>query len=116
MSLGMEILGGVIGAALGLAVGYGNMHITKSAVRKQGASGLMGTNMIRMLVNFTLILVIFLMRKISPLGFVGTLLGAAIGLSVGNIYFIVKLSRQWSEQTTAEADATHESGGEMDEN
>lgn len=116
MGLGMELLGGVIGAAAGLAVGYGNMCITKSSVRKQGAAGLMGTNMVRMLVNFTLILVIFLLRKISPLGFVGTLLGAAIGLSVGNIYFIVKLSRQWSDQTTAEADAEQKSGGEMDEN
>lgn len=116
MSLVPELIGAVVGAAVGLAVGYGNMRITKRAVQKQGAAGLMGTNMIRMLVNFAVVLVIFLLRKVSPLGFYGTLLGAAVGLSVGNIYFIVRLSRQWSEQTLAEADNAQESGGESDEN
>ena len=116
MALGLELLGGAVGVAVGLAVGYGNMLITKSAVQKQGAAGLMGTNMIRMLVNFTVVLVIFLLRKVSPLGFYGTLLGAAIGLSVGNIYFIVRLSRQWSEQTLAEDEPAQDTGGESDEN
>ncbi len=116
MALGTELIGALVGAAVGVAVGYGNMRITKRAMRKDAATAIMATNMIRMLINFAVLLVIFLLRKVSPLGFVGTLLGAAVGLSVGNIYFIVKLSRQWSEQTTAEADATHESGGEMDEN
>ena len=115
MSLVSELIGGAVGVAVGLAVGYGNMQITKRAVQKQGTAGVMGTNMIRMLVNFTVLLVIFLLRKVSPLGFYGTLLGTAIGLSVGNIYFIVRLSRQWSDQTLAEAETAQESGGERDE-
>ena len=112
MALGMELLGGVVGAALGVAVGYGNMRITKRALKKNAASAIMGTNAIRMLVNFAVLLVVFLLRNISPLGFYGTLLGAAVGLSVGNVYFIMRLSRQWSEQTLAEDDAKPEIGGD----
>jgi hypothetical protein len=115
MSLVPELIGGVVGVAVGLAAGYGNMLITKRAVQKQGTAGLIGMNTVRMLVNFAVVLVIFLLRKVSPLGFYGTLLGAAVGLSVGNIFFIVRLSRQWSEQTIAEADAAQQNGGESDE-
>lgn len=97
MSLISELIGAVVGAAVGVAVGYGNMRITKRAMRKDAASAVMATNMLRMLVNFAVLLVIFLLRKISPLGFYGTLLGAAVGLSVGNIYFIMRLSKSWSE-------------------
>ena len=112
MSLVPELIGGAVGAAVGLAVGYGNMLITKRAVQKQGTAGLIGMNTVRMLVNFLVMLVIFLLRNISPLGFYGTLLGAAVGLSVGNVYFIMRLSRQWSEQTLAEDDAKPEIGGD----
>jgi arginine exporter protein ArgO len=115
MALGTELIGALVGAAVGVAVGYGNMRITKRAMRKDAATAIMATNMIRMLINFAVLLVIFLLRKVSPLGFVGTLLGAAVGLSVGNIYFIVRLSRQWSESALAEsekrADGENESGG-----
>ena len=113
MALGTELIGALVGAAVGVAVGYGNMRITN--MRKDAATAIMATNMIRMLINFAVLLVIFLLRKVSPLGFVGTLLGAAVGLSVGNIYFIVRLSRQWSESALAEsekrADGENESGG-----
>ena len=112
MSLGMEILGALVGAAVGVAVGYGNMRITKRSMRKDAASAIMATNMIRMLINFAVLLVIFLLRNVSPLGFVGTLLGAAVGLSIGNIYFIVRLSREWARAAAAEqADGENESGG-----
>ena len=114
MAIGLELVGAVVGAAVGVAVGYGNMRITKRSMRKDAAGAIMATNMVRMLINFAVLLVIFLLRNISPLGFVGTLLGAAVGLSVGNIYFIVKLSRAWSEQTTAEAEQEQESGGASD--
>ena len=112
MSLVPELLGAVVGVGVGLAVGYGNMRITKRAMKKNAASAIMGTNAIRMLVNFAVLLVVFLLRNISPLGFYGTLLGAAVGLSVGNVYFIMRLSRQWSEQTLAEDETKPEIGGD----
>ena len=116
MSLISELIGAVVGAAVGVAVGYGNMRITKRAMRRDAASAIMATNMIRMLINFAVLLVIFLLRKVSPLGFYGTLLGAAVGLSVGNVYFIMRLSRQWSEETLAEHEAEPENGGDTGEN
>jgi len=112
MSLVPELLGAVVGVGIGLAVGYGNMRITKRALKKNAASAIMGTNAIRMLVNFAVLLVVFLLRNISPLGFYGTLLGTAVGLSVGNIYFIMRLSRQWSEQTLAADETKPEIGGD----
>ena len=116
MSLLPELIGAVVGAAVGLAVGYGNMRITKRAMRKDAATAIMATNMVRMLINFAVLLVIFLLRKVSPLGFYGTLLGAAVGLSVGNVYFIMRLSRRWSEETLAEHEAEPENGGDTGEN
>ena len=116
MSLVPELIGAVVGVGVGLAVGYGNMCITRRAMRKDAASAIMATNAVRMLVNFLVMLVIFLLRNISPLGFYGTLLGAAVGLSVGNVYFIMRLSRQWSEETLAEHDAEPENGGDTGEN
>ena len=114
MSLVSELIGAVVGAAVGLAVGYGNMRITKRAMRKDAATAIMATNAIRMLINFAVLLVIFLLRKVSPLGFYGTLLGAAIGLSIGNVYFIVRLSRAWSESVVkgeSKTEVKNESGG-----
>lgn len=116
MALGMELLGGAIGAAVGLAVGYCNMRITKRSVQKHGPGGVMATNAVRMLINFLLLLVIWLVRNVSPLGFIGTLIGAAVGLSVGNMYFIVKLSRELSESYDAAAESAQESGGDSGEN
>ena len=116
MALGMELVGGAVGVVLGLAVGYGNMRITKRSMKKLGPSGLMATNAVRMLCNFLLLLVIWLVRNISPLGFIGTLIGAAVGLSVGNLYFIVKLSRELSESYDAPDEPAQESGGDSDEN
>lgn len=114
MSLLPELIGAVVGAAVGLAVGYGNMRITKRAMRKDAATAIMATNMVRMLINFAVLLVIFLLRKVSPLGFYGTLLGAAVGLSIGNVYFIVRLSRSWSESIVndePQAENESENGG-----
>ncbi|MBQ6597065.1 MAG: hypothetical protein IJH79_05885, partial [Lentisphaeria bacterium] len=108
MSLQAELLGGVAGAAAGLLIGWINMRITRRSMGRDSMSAVMGTNMIRMLINFALLLLIFLVRNVSPFGFTGTLLGAAAGLSVGNVLFIMKLRRDLSRDSQEKAEVSEQ--------
>lgn len=97
----MYLLGGLAGFLLGLAVGFCNMCITKHSMKKQNGDGVgavMGTNVLRQFLNFAALAVVFLLRKVIPLPFYGTIIGTALGLSVGNVFFIWLLTKQMERQ------------------
>ena len=117
---GQIILGALLGFVFGLFFGYGNMRITKAAVKKNGGNGLsavMTTNFIRSLVNVIALAVVFFTRKLVPLPFTATLLGAATGLAVGNVFFTWLLTKEMKRDMEAAAAAEAiENGGESNEN
>lgn len=106
MSLGAELLGGVIGAAAGFLVGWVNMHVTKRSMGRDSLNAVMAANMIRMLIDAALLLAIFLLRNVLPFGFTGTLIGAALGLTAGNLFFVMRLRRRLSDDTREQTEVS----------
>lgn len=97
----MYLLGGLAGFLLGLAVGYCNMCITKHSMKRQNNNDIgtvMGTNVLRQLINFATLAIVFLLRNVIPLPFYGTIIGTALGLSAGNVFFIWLLTKQTEQQ------------------
>lgn len=96
----------VLGLALGMAFGYCNMLITRSAVKKNGGDGLSAitaTNMIRSLVNVIALAIVFFTRNLVPLPFYATLLSAATGLAGGNVLFTWLLTKEMKRDMEAAA-------------
>lgn len=96
-----QVLGALIGAAFGVLIGYCNMRITKHSVKKKngdGVGGVMATNLIRQVINIAALALVFLLRNVLPLPFVGTIIGTALGLSGGNVLFIWLLTRQMARE------------------
>ena len=97
----MYLLGGLAGFVFGLVIGYCNMCITKHSMKKQDGNGVgavMSTNMLRQLINLIALALVFLLRNVIPLPFYGTIIGTALGLSVGNVLFIWLLRKQMERQ------------------
>lgn len=107
MPVWMYLLGGLAGIIFGLVVGYCNMLITKRSMKKQNGDGVgavMGTNVLRQFLNFAALAAVFLLRNVIPLPFYGTIIGTALGLSIGNVLFIWLLTKQMERQKQQQED------------
>lgn len=114
-SVPQYILGALLGVLFGLVFGYLNMRITKAAVKKNGGDGLAAvaaTNMIRTFVNVAALAVVFFMRNLVPLPFYATLLGCALGLSVGNVFFVWLLTKEMRKEMESRPKPEDSEGGE----
>ena len=113
-SAGQYVLGALLGLALGLLFGYGNMRITKRAVKKNNGDGLAAvtaTNLIRSLVNVAALAIVFFTRKLVPLPFYATIIAAATGLAFGNVYFTWLLTKEMKKDMEAAQKQKADSGG-----
>lgn len=119
-SAGQYALGILLGLALGMLFGYGNMRITKRAVKKNHGDGLAAvaaTNMLRSLVNVVALAIVFFTRKVVPLPFYATLIATATGLAIGNVFFTWLLTKEMKrDMEAAAAEKAKQNGGESDEN
>jgi uncharacterized membrane-anchored protein YhcB (DUF1043 family) len=117
---GQYVLGALLGLALGLLFGYGNMRITKRAVKKNNGDGLAAvaaTNMLRSLVNVIALAIVFFTRKVVPLPFYATLIATATGLAIGNVFFTWLLTKEMKrDMEAAAAEKAKQNGGESNEN
>ena len=119
-SVGQYALGILLGFALGMLFGWGNMHITKRAVKKNNGDGLAAvaaTNMLRSIVNVVALAIVFFARKALPLPFYATIIATATGLAIGNVFFTWLLTKEMKrDMEAAAAEKAKQNGGESDEN
>ena len=103
-SAGQYVLGIVLGLALGMLFGYGNMRITKRAVKKNNGDGLAAvtaTNLIRSFVNVVALAIVFFTRNLVPLPFYATIIATATGLAFGNVFFTWLLTKEMKKDMEA---------------
>ena len=98
MGAGSYVLGGLAGLVFGLAVAWCNMLLTKRSMQKQDASAIMGVNVLRQVINIAALALVFLLRNVIPLPVYGTLIGTALGLSVGNVLFVWLLTKKMEQK------------------
>lgn len=116
-SAGQYAVGILLGFALGMAFGFCNMLITRTAVKKNGGNGLSAiaaTQMIRSFVNVAALALVFFTRNLVPLPFYATLLSTATGLAIGNVLFTWLLTKEMKrdmEQKQAESADSDDEGG-----
>ena len=115
MDVGMIALSILVGVVLGVAAGYLNMCITRSAVKRNGGDGLAAvtaTNFARMIVNFAVLALIFFTRSAVPLNFYATLISCALALSAANPLFVLRLTKQMQKEMDIAAAKADDEGGE----
>ncbi len=95
---------GLGGAVFGLTGAYVNMLISRAGVKSDNFAGVMGVNMLRMLVNIIVLLVCIFVCRSFKLPLVLTVLAAAMGLSVGGMLFLKRLTKEIQSQSDAAAD------------
>lgn len=88
------VIGALVGIAWGAAVSFLNYFITKRSLAKQSTSAVMGTNLVRNVVNIVALAVVFLLRKYLPFSYEATLIATAIAMSAFTIFLTFKLSKK----------------------
>lgn len=94
MPMESYIIGGLIGAAIGLAVAGCGAWVTRRSLKKDKTAAVMGASFLRMLLDIATLLVLYLLRNVLPFPFYGVIIGAALGLSVGGILFAALAGRK----------------------
>lgn len=89
-----DILSVLGGALLGLAVAYVNMRISKANMNASNMAAVMGTNMLRLLLDAAALAVCYFVCKAYELPMMATLIAAAVGLSVGGMAFLRGMVRK----------------------
>ena len=90
--------GALAGLLLGLLVAFINGRISLRLLEKGNVNAAMLSIAARMGLDLVTLVGIYLLRKVNPLPFEPTIIGAAMGLSLGGIYFAMRLSRKLKEQ------------------
>lgn len=100
MSLFQYALGAVAGLAFGSLIAYLNSRITKKYLNKnkdksgpEGAASAMGVSALRMLISVLALAAVFFTRKLIPLPFTATIIGAAVGLTAVSFAFLWHLTK-----------------------
>lgn len=88
------IIGGLIGAAIGLAVAGCSAWLTRSGLKKGKTNVVMGAGFLRMLLDLATLSAIYLLRDVLPFPFYGMIIGAALGLSVGGVLFALHMGKK----------------------
>lgn len=87
------VLSAVGGAVFGLAVAYVNMLISKANLGSDSLAGIMGVNMLRMLIDVIALAATYFGCKALNLPLAVTLIAAALGLSVGGMLFLKQMTK-----------------------
>ena len=88
------LLGGLSGAAFGVAVALLAVRIGAVCTSRGGDGGVMAAMTMRMLLDAAALGAVFLLRHVLPLPFEATLIGTALGLSLTGMVMSWRLSRQ----------------------
>jgi len=94
MSAAQIVMGALAGLALGVTVALINGVFTRRAVAKGTSAAMAAAMGCRMALDVALLAGIYLLRNVIPLPFEPTLIGAALGLSLGGIVSAAAISRQ----------------------
>ena len=87
------VLSAVGGAVFGLAVAYVNMLISKANLGSDSLAGIMGVNMLRMLIEVIALAATYFGCKALNLPLAVTLIAAALGRSVGGMLFLKQITK-----------------------
>lgn len=87
----LSVLGGLL---LGAAAAYLNMCISKKQMTSSTVAEVMGVNMLRMLIDALALGAAYLAALKLELPMIATLAAVAVGLSVGGVLFLSKLTKK----------------------
>ena len=90
----MTIVGVVCGLIWGTAAAFLNFSITKGSVSKNSAAALTGASVLRLVVDFAALGLVFLLRGLLPFRFEYMLVATAIAMSLTTIFCAYRLSNQ----------------------
>ena len=92
--MGDILLGGLLGALLGVAVALLGGRISSAVLQRKGESGIMAAMAARLALDAAALGAVFLARRALPLPFEPTIIGTALGLSLTGILLGWRLSRR----------------------
>ena len=92
------VLSAVGGAVFGLAAAYINMLISKANLKSESLAGIMGANMLRMLVDVIALVATYFGCNALNLPLAVTLIAVALGLSVGGMLFLKQITKKIQSQ------------------
>ncbi len=98
MPIGQYILGGLIGLIFGTAVAAVGAMLTRRSLEKSKTSAVLGVSFLRQLMDILALLVVFLLRKVMPFHLYAVLIGTAMGLSVGGIVLVTRISKKMEQK------------------
>ena len=90
----MTVLAAVCGVIWGMAAALLNFWINKKSIEKNSTAALTGASMLRLLVDFAALGLVFLLRKVLPFSFEVMLVATAIAMSLTTIFCAYRLSSQ----------------------
>lgn len=88
------IIGGLIGAAIGLAIAGFGAWLTRRSLTRDKTAAVMGASFLRTLLDIVTLLAVYLLRNMLPFPFYGMIIGTALGLSVGGVLFAVRTGKK----------------------
>lgn len=100
----IDILSVISAAALGLAVAYVNMCISKVNLNASNIAAVMGVNMLRLLLDAAALAACFFASKKYDLPMMATLIATAVGLSAGGMLFLKLMVKKTQPQSNDTAD------------
>ncbi|MGM9591251.1 MAG: hypothetical protein ACI3VK_00845 [Oscillospiraceae bacterium] len=92
------VLSAVGGAVFGLAAAYLNMRISRASLGTESLAGIMGVNMLRLLIDVIALTAIYFVCKALSLPLAVPLIAAALGLSVGGMLFLKQMTKKIQSQ------------------
>lgn len=98
MPMESYIIGGLIGAAIGLAVAGCSAWLTHRGLEKGKTNVVMGAGFLRMLLDLVTLLAVYLLRNVLPFPFYGMIIGTALGLSVGGVLFALRMGKKMKRE------------------
>jgi len=88
------VWGALAGAVWGCAVGYLNSKLTVYFLKKNDASKLLLSNILKTLVDIAALSVVFLLRNVLPFELAATLTATAVALSLVTLFTSLSLAKK----------------------
>ena len=90
----MTVLAALCGLVWGAAAAFLNFAISRKSVTKDSTAALTGASVLRLIVDFAALGLVFLLRNVLPFRFDVTLVATAIAMSLTTIFCAYRLSGQ----------------------
>lgn len=91
MKIALAILLGLVWGAMGAVLGG---FVTRWALRKNQNGTIIAGNLIRTVIDLSVLGLVFLLRSVLPFDYSYTLIAAAVALSIGTIVISFRLARK----------------------